>query len=181
MDAAVAVLVDHGYSNATTVRIQEAAGVSRGGLLHHYPSRDALLVAAVHHLALAAVRDIGREEEWPSDPTARIGTAIDLMWSHFRQPYFWASMELWLAARAHNELRAALLPVEKALGQTIKDQTDTFFGVELRSAPRYVELRDLLLASMRGIALTYAIDPRDPLLEPQLEVWRHQAMAALLG
>jgi AcrR family transcriptional regulator len=181
LDAAVVVLVEHGYSNATTVRIQEAAGVTRGRLLHHYPSRDALLVAAVHHLAAQRVRDIGSEREWPRDPTARIAAAVDLMWLHFRQPYFWASMELWLAARAHTELRAELLPLERNLGGMIKEQTDRFFGSELASAPRYPTARDLVYTSMRGIALGYAIDPRDPDTEPYLPVWRAQIEDAVLS
>ena len=61
LEAAVACLVESGYAGATTLRIQARAGVSRGRLLHHFPSRDQLLVAASHHLAterlLYAFRD----------------------------------------------------------------------------------------------------------------------------
>ena len=54
LDAAVACLVESGYSGATTLQIQARAGVSRGRLLHHFPSRDELLVAASRHLATRA-------------------------------------------------------------------------------------------------------------------------------
>lgn len=174
LDAAVSVLVEHGYSNATTVRIQAAAGVSRGRLLHHFPSRDSLLVAAVHHLAAQRVQDLGHDQEWPSDPVARVAVAVDLMWLHFRQPYFWASMELWLAARSHEELRRELIPLERTLGGMIKAQTDRFFGSDFTVLPRYRVVRDLVYSSMRGIALGYAIDPRDPDADPNLVVWRDQ-------
>ncbi|MDM7491292.1 TetR/AcrR family transcriptional regulator [Rhodococcus sp. CSLK01-03] len=180
LDAAVAVLVEHGYSNATTVRIQQAAGVSRGRLLHHYPSRDALLVAAVHHLAAQGVQGLDRDRPWPTDPIARIAAAVDRMWWHFRQPYFWASMELWLAARGHEELRAELLPLERILGRMIKEQTTANFGPEIANRPRFVEVRDLIYQAMRGAALGYAIDPRDPLTEPQLAVWRSQLEQVLV-
>ena len=52
LDAAVACLVESGYRGATTLRIQARAGVSRGRLLHHFPSRDELLVAASRHLTV---------------------------------------------------------------------------------------------------------------------------------
>ena len=79
----MSVLVEHGYSNATTVRIQAAAGVSRGRLLHHFPSRDSLLVASVHHLAAQRVQDLGHDQEWPDDPVARVALAV-LIWSGHR-------------------------------------------------------------------------------------------------
>jgi len=180
LDAAVEVLVAHGYSRATTVRIQQAAGVSRGRLLHHYPNRDSLLVAAVHHLAARGVRDVGRDRQWPTDPVERIAVAVDLMWQHFRQPYFWASMELWLAARSHEDLRTELLPLERALGGMIKEQTDRFFGPDLTANPRYAETRDLVYTSMRGVALGYAIDPRDAETDPYLREWRRQFEQVLL-
>ncbi|MFZ2529723.1 MAG: TetR/AcrR family transcriptional regulator [Rhodococcus sp. (in: high G+C Gram-positive bacteria)] len=180
LDAAVEVLVAHGYSLTTTVRIQQAAGVSRGRLLHHYPNRDLLLVAAVHHLAARGVRDVDRDRHWPPEPAERIAVAVDLMWQHFRQPYFWASMELWLAARSHEDLRAELLPLERALGGMIKEQTDRFFGPDLTAHRLYAEIRDLVYTSMRGVALGYAIDPRDAETDVYLPVWRHQFEQVLL-
>ncbi|MDV6311168.1 TetR/AcrR family transcriptional regulator [Gordonia amicalis] len=58
LDAAIRVLVDRGYSGASTVAIQNEAGMSRGRLLHHYPSRDALLMAAVGHLARTRIEEL---------------------------------------------------------------------------------------------------------------------------
>ncbi|WP_369214020.1 TetR/AcrR family transcriptional regulator [Streptomyces flavofungini] len=40
--AAVTCLAEDGYTATTTPRIQERAGVSRGSMLHQFPSRDAL-------------------------------------------------------------------------------------------------------------------------------------------
>src|ERR1700748_3836545 len=59
LDAAVACLVESGFAGATTLRIQARAGVSRGRLLHHFPSRDELLVAASRHLTSERLRSTG--------------------------------------------------------------------------------------------------------------------------
>jgi AcrR family transcriptional regulator len=181
LDAAVRALAEHGYTGATTLRIQELAGVSRGRLLHHFPSRDALLVAAVAHLATLRIGSLRERPDWPDEPAARADAAIDAMWWSYQQPFFWASNELWLAARHHEELRRALLPEERRLGQFLRDVTDAFFGPTLVSLSGYPELREILSTSMRGVALTYAIDPRDPDRDPHLRIWKDLAVRCLLS
>src|SRR5688572_16801118 len=120
LDAAVDLLVERGYCGTTTVAIQERAGVTRGRLLHHFPSRDAVLVAAAQHLADERIIDMEQWFEHIDDPDpggpARIDQAITLLWSTFRQPYFWAAMELWSAARTDEGLRNELASSERRLG-----------------------------------------------------------------
>lgn len=179
LDAAVSALVSFGYSGATTLRIQELAEVSRGRLLHHYPSRDDLLVAAVAHVTEAQINDLIQDVEWPSDPSLRISDIVDRMWTTFQQPYFWASTELWLAARSNTRLRDALQPYERRVGATIARRVDTFFGRELSARVNYPVARELLVTSMRGVSLTYAFRPEDPISEPSLQRWK-QAINILL-
>lgn len=180
LDAALKVLVETGYSGATTLRIQEEAGVSRGRLLNYFPSRDALLVAAVHHLTAEPVLDLGSRTDWPDNKIERISAAVETMWATYAQPYFWASMELWLAARSRDDLRAALLPAERTMGAMVRESTDSFFGGELTNHVGYPELRELLNTSMRGVALTYALERRTPTEDPHLDVWKKLALETLL-
>src|SRR5271157_4688134 len=51
LDATIACLVEDGYAHTTTSRVAERAGVSRGAHLHHFQTRQALLAAAMEHLA----------------------------------------------------------------------------------------------------------------------------------
>lgn len=180
LDAAVSVLTTEGYAGATTLRIQSEAGVSRGRLLHHYPSRDDLLVAAVHHLAAARMDGLRERDSWPDDPGARIDEAIETMWFSHQQSYFWASTELWLAARHDERLRAALAPHERTLGKVVRATVDSFFGAELSAVAAYPDVVDILLGSMRGTALTYSFTGGTPETEPQLESWKRLARTLLL-
>src|SRR5210317_1423008 len=50
LEAAIQCFVKCGYKNTTTSRIAEEAGVSRGAMLHHFPSRDAVIRGAVFYL-----------------------------------------------------------------------------------------------------------------------------------
>jgi AcrR family transcriptional regulator len=181
LEAAVACLVESGYAGATTLRIQARAGVSRGRLLHHFPSRDALLVAASRHLATERLEGLGSRIDGLAglSRAERLDRGVELMWATFSEPHFWAAVELWTAARTHADLRAALLPEEREVGAAIRAGLARFYGPDLAAHPRYAAVRDLVFTSMRGVGLTYALDPRDPATDPHLPVWK-QAAATLL-
>lgn len=50
LDASVDVLAAKGYAGFRTAEVAEAAGVSRGALTHHFPSKESLLTAVVEHV-----------------------------------------------------------------------------------------------------------------------------------
>ena len=154
LDAAIECLVDLGYSGTTTVAVQRRAGVTRGALLHHFPSRDELLVAAVAHLGEARFDVLVREVEEAARNGNRIDAAIDATWESFTGPLFIAATELWLAARTHAEFRAVLVQAERQLGKRFGAGYLEVFG-DYGRHPRFPEFLDLLLSSMRGAALVH--------------------------
>src|ERR1044072_3583624 len=58
LDAAVESLIEVGFARTTPLGVQRGADVSRGALLHHFPSKAELLVAAVDHLAEMRAREL---------------------------------------------------------------------------------------------------------------------------
>src|SRR4051794_38958621 len=184
LDAAVACLLEDGYARTNTLTIQARAGVSRGRLLHQFPSKDELLVAAAHHVCAARLAEAEAvEKTLPSgavDPAARLDAVIDLLWWTFHLPHFWAATELWVAARTEPALAAVIRPAERRLGKVIWSTMDSLFGAEIVGHPLYPTLRQLLFTSMRGVALTYTFDRRDPRTEPALRGWQRIARSVLL-
>ncbi|EFC85755.1 TetR/AcrR family transcriptional regulator [Parafrankia sp. EUN1f] len=185
LDAAVDCLVEGGYVNATTPRIQKRAGISRGGLLHHFPSRDALLVAASEHLARRRIAiSVARAEQiarsHPVGPE-RLTQMVELLWSTFHEPHWWAALELWTAARTNDEIATALRPTERHLGGIVRGAVDAMFGPYYVGHPRYPQVRELLLSSMRGLALAYTFDRRDPTRDPNLSMWKDLVLVLLDG
>ncbi|MFG1633439.1 TetR/AcrR family transcriptional regulator [Pseudonocardia alni] len=181
--AALEELFENGYAHSTTVTVQRRAGVSRGRLLHHFPSRESLLIAAAQHLVVEQIADmeqwvLGSEYGRTTGPE-RCDRAVELLWGTFAQPYFWASMELWVAARTSTDIRNELFPAERRLGVAVTHVVATMFGPVLSSHPDFDECRDLLFTSMRGVAMTYAIHPRDPVTEPHLPSWKRLARRML--
>jgi len=183
LDATLDCLLENGYARTTTVTIQARAGVSRGRLLHHFPSREGLLVAACQHLANTHLAEL---ESWVAasldargSNAERLDRVIDLFWSTFEQRYFWGAIELWTAARTDERLRDTLLPEERRLGTAVRHVIDALFGPRFSSHPRYPMVREVLLTSMRGVAMTYTFDRRDRRTDPHLGYWRGLAYLLL--
>ena len=165
--------------------MQARAGVSRGRLLHHFPSRAELLVAAAGHVSETLLEEVrSRAAALMADQPAgaeRIDRAIDLMWATFQEPPFWAALELWTAARTDPELRAALRAEERRLRAAIRAVADEIWGPEIVTAPLYVELCELLFTSMRGVAIVYAFEDRPASTDPHLALWKGLAATALFA
>jgi AcrR family transcriptional regulator len=183
LDAAVACLVEDGYAGASTLAVQARAGVTRGRLLHHFPSRAELLVAAADHLVKTKLEElrVGAEALMADEPTGRerVDRAIELMWATFQEPAFWAAMELWTAARTDPALRAALRSEERPLRAAMAAVADGIWGPEIAGSPIYTDLTELLFTSMRGVALLYAFEDRPAATDPHLALWKRLAARLL--
>lgn len=116
MEATVDSLVELGWSGTTTTVVSNRAGVSRGAQLHHFPSKQALVVAAVEHLTERRRDDMRRHaQELPAD--GRVRAVLDILAAQFVSPVFFAALELWVAARTDAELRESVGPLERRIGR----------------------------------------------------------------
>jgi AcrR family transcriptional regulator len=168
----VDALVELGYARTTTQEVQSRAGVSRGALTHHFTTKADLVLAAMDHLYEEFSESVRKAAATlPDDPAARIRLGVELIWERFHGPLFVASMELWTAARTDPELRAALLPHERRLGAQLRELSVEVFGEQVARHPASEAVYQVLLTSMRGQAMTYALQPDAPRSVPHLQHW----------
>src|SRR5580765_4309456 len=77
VEAAIAVIHEEGFANATVARIARRAGVSSGIVHHYFADKDDLLFATMRALLAELRRDtIGRQRE-ASGPRERVNAIID--------------------------------------------------------------------------------------------------------
>jgi AcrR family transcriptional regulator len=171
LDAAVESLVQHGFAGTTTLEVQKKAGVSRGALLHHFPSKAELLVATIAHLAEMRGRDLKqRSTRLPSGP-ARIDAVLDLIWECFNGPLFQVGMELRAAARTEPDLRGALTVAELHVHERILHQASTLFGPEVAASPGFESAMELTLHLMMGAAMTTLMH-NEPRIQTRINQWK---------
>lgn len=158
LDATIACLVEDGYARTTTSRVAERAGVSRGAHLHHFQTRQALVAAAMEHLAERRGEQL--LEAAAKLPAGREGLArgLDLLWSGYASPLYQAALDLWTHARTDPELRERLAPVERNLDRQTFTLSRELFG-EAAERPGFDGLLEMAAATMRGLALLDTLHP----------------------
>jgi AcrR family transcriptional regulator len=178
--ATIDCLVEHGWSGATTTAIAERAGVSRGAQLHHYPTRTALVTAAVGHLAERRAAEIRAEAAaLGDDPRDRLDRVLDMLAAAFTGPAFVAALELWVAARTDPDLRAALLPLEARVGREMHRLTVELLGAD-ESRPGVREAVQATLDLLRGLGVANLLTDDSPRRAALLSAWKRQ-LATQLG
>ncbi|MDT3396174.1 TetR/AcrR family transcriptional regulator [Streptomyces sp. B1866] len=158
LDATMECLVELGWSGTSTTEVARRAGVSRGAQQHHYPTKMALVAAALEHL-LAAQR-LAYETAFAVLPPERhnVEGALDLLWEVFRGRPAKALLELAMAARTDEELRELCRDLDGRILDAILDTFDRLFpqnALPEDFAP--VVLRSLY-ATFVGLSVQNALD-----------------------
>ena len=154
LDATVESLIEVGFARTTTLEVQRRAETSRGALLHHFPSKTELLVAAVDHLAEMRAAELKVLAAGLPDGRSRTDAVLDLLWQCFSGTFFQVTMELRTAARTDNELRPVLVAAERSLRDRIVAQARKLFGKDVSEHPGLERAIDFTLQFMIGAAMT---------------------------
>ncbi|NHC21837.1 TetR/AcrR family transcriptional regulator [Nocardioides sp. IC4_145] len=178
LEATVECLVERGFSGTSTTLVSERAGVSRGAQLHHFPTKNALVVAAVEHLS-----DVRRDELAAAAaalPTGRRRTraVLRMLGDHFASPLFAAALELWVAARTDEALMEAVAPLEQRIGRETHRMTVELLGAD-ESRPGVRELVQATLDLVRGLGLADTITDDARRRRRILDQWADTLDAAL--
>lgn len=117
LDASILSLYELGYAATSTSIVAGRAGVSRGAMLHHFPTKVALMQATVQE---TYARDIAAYELAFQNISLRdnaVDKLIDAAWQCFKSPSGVAQTEIWMAARSDRDLARAVLPLHEAIAR----------------------------------------------------------------
>jgi len=156
IEAAIGCFVDLGYGRTTTMRIAEAAGLSRGAMLHHFPSKIDIVKAAVEELHAKRLKAFRKSIlQAPVAGKGRVHVAVQAYWQHVRHPTFVAFFELSVAARTDPELEAILKPAQAAFdAEWYRTAAEAF--PEWQSDPAAFDLAlDLSRYLLEGMAVSF--------------------------
>lgn len=157
LEATIESLVAVGYARASTTEIAERAGVSRGAQVYHYPTKAALVVAAVDRLLQRRYQEVQQLFAERLPRAGRPGAAIDLLWRMFEGPSFAAWLEFVVASRTDPELRAAVVrqsePFVNSVGEALRR-----YLPEAASNP-VLRKPDFVFAVLDGLALARILYP----------------------
>ena len=172
LEATVDCLVEHGWSGTSTTLVSQRAGVSRGAQLHHFPTKDALVLAAVEHLSELRGQELREAAAHLPTGKRRTRAVLEMFAAHFTSPVFTAALELWVAARTDEALHGAVVRLEQRVGREAHLIAVDALGVD-ESRPRVRELVQATLDLVRGLGLANTITDDTARRHRILAAWAH--------
>jgi len=155
LEAAINCFIELGYTNVTTAVVASSAGVSRGAMLHHFPSKTELIQAAVEYL----------HDKLLQDYTVRVGNipanlkgrkrrraGIDAYWEHLTGDLFVVYHELCVASRTDPELKSILENSQQLFEKHVLDSNANLFKEWQDRGDRYLLAMDVTKFLMEGMA-----------------------------
>ncbi|MFD1860370.1 TetR/AcrR family transcriptional regulator [Aeromicrobium camelliae] len=169
MEATVDSLVEFGWAGTTTTVVSRRAGVSRGAQLHHFPSKQDLVLAAVDYITErrrteleAGIADLPEE--------GRTRAVLEVLSSQFTSPVFFAALELWVAARTDAALREQVGDLERRIGRETHAQAVELLDID-ESRGRNRQLVQATLDLVRGLGLAATLSDDSTRRAAILDAW----------
>ncbi len=110
LEAAGTCLARDGWSAATVALIAEEAGISRGAAQHHFPTREALITAALDYMFEQRKAALAHVEIPEGD---RAETVVRLLIDYYTDDKFKGALHVWTAAATDEAMRAQIAPLER--------------------------------------------------------------------
>lgn len=174
LEAAFGCLLDHGYGATTVGAVQQRAGVARGTLLHHFPTRSTLMAGVVEDVVERRLALLTAPAPTAGGAGRNWDDVVDLVWRELQGPAFAVALELWVAARTDEALRHALIPLQERIFLTVHRGVIALVGEEHPRAPLLVQFTIDLLT---GSHLAGILQPR-PGTTVVVDAWK-QALRTL--
>ena len=117
LEATIQCLDQWGYGAVTNIKVADAAGVSRGAMMHHFPTRQALIVATVEFAY--ASQSVFRAAELAKLASGldRFRRIMDLSFATQRMPEGMALNEIRIGSRSDPEIREAVTPMMSTISE----------------------------------------------------------------
>ena len=171
LEATLYCLAKHGYAATGVSQIVARARVSRGAWSHHFPSMDALMLAAAEHLmAQVYERLLAVLQELKGGRSSLDGFVQTIWKEFFASEVNEIYLELLVASRRDAKLAATLSSLSVALERNLRTTTEQFFESRPGAVEAAAHMMILSRWVMRGIALDAHLLP-DGAIGAALDAW----------
>jgi AcrR family transcriptional regulator len=179
LEAAVTCLDQHGYGATTTVSVATLAEVSRGAMLHHFPSKADLMLAALEHVIDRNVANFAAAANRIEDPWERYAALPDLRLDVGARPEGVAFMEIMVGARSDDAVRSRFPEFQDRLkGRLLQRQADWAKAAGVKVTARDQAVSRTITLAVFGLAIQRQVLPESD-VEEVLQVLRELKRGAM--
>jgi AcrR family transcriptional regulator len=156
LKATIDLLIERGYARLTTADIAKRAGVSNGARVHHFPTKEELVVAA-NEQAYADAIALGTQRARSSKKPVR--DLIEDLFSLYFGRFFLGSLDSVIAARTDRRLARHIHPIVAHYHAAMRGAWTEALRAAGYGAAEAADVYDIILGQVRGMALTSAWRP----------------------
>ena len=169
MESAVHCLASFGYAGVNAASVAEHTGLTRPAMLYHFPTRLALIEAAIHYVTRQRIDAFENAVVHVAARRESLEHAVVMAWQQNDGPLYQAYCELANAARTDPDLHAIFGPAMIAYDRARRESARQLFSEEQQAKECFHLRRDAIRFLLDGMASHGAwIENRHPRLETLL-------------
>ena len=162
LKAAIDCLHQQGYGATTTVSVAARAKVSRGAMLHHFPSKADLMLATLSHALELNGANFAKAGARIEDAWERYAALPDLRLAAAKQPAGVAFTEIMVGARSDETVRSRFPEFKRALlsSRTSQRLADWAKEAGVEVTPRDQAVSHTITLAIFGLAIEQQTNPQ---------------------
>lgn len=172
LDAAVSCLAEHGWSATTVAVVAQRAGVSRGAVQYHFPTREDLVLAAVEQMAEQRAAEARSRVELDGDTEVSAEQVVRDVVDIYSGELFRAALALWLAAVSEPALRDRVRRLEARVSREAHQMVVDALRAD-ETVPGVREAIQVTMDWARGLGLASLLTDDRARREPSVAYWGH--------
>jgi AcrR family transcriptional regulator len=178
--AATEALYRFGYAATSTTLVAELAGVSRGAMVHQFPTKVELMAAVARSTYDADIDAYRAALAGQSNAIDQMVTLIDVAWRQFSGPGGVAQTEIWMATRSDAELALVVVPLHDEITAATRDAHARLLRrAGWRNARSSDALLALNIAALRGLAMERALGAHEAVLQRSVDMMKRHVRSLL--
>jgi AcrR family transcriptional regulator len=169
LETTINCLHARGYAATTTLLVAEEAGLSRGAMLHQFPTRVDLMIFVVQSVFDDEVAIYDARLAAISDPRERIFAFPEIVWEVLSRPSGVAVLEILQGSRSDPALAERLAPLQAQIEQNALRLLERWLG-ETGGASK-TAMR-LVVWAVRGLSIAQVLAPDPEEIEKSVTLLR---------
>lgn len=180
-EAAFNLIRDQGYASFRVAAVAKRAGVSLGGQLHHFPTKDAITMAAIDHAIATARQRTDKHLDAIRADTDLIAAMIEDFRDYYFSAEFDVAMDVVKSAAGNAELRRRIASVHRVYRQYAEQGwLDRLVGTGW-DADEAQDMVAMTASLVRGFAIRAMIRPDRGEFERLARRWRVMVAECFVG
>jgi AcrR family transcriptional regulator len=172
LKAAAHLIRTRGYARFRTAEVAEAAGLSRGAQLHHFPTKDALVVATLAYVFQQSQNLSRRRASAVNRPRDLIEAVIEDAREFFFSEHFKVALDIVLSTSTDQSVRKQILDISRKARRPVETAWTEALASSGVPGPLAADIVALTLSLVRGLAIRTLWDNDPQWFDKLFGVWR---------